>query len=102
MREYYETKVKQFEEENKTLGGVDIAFIGDSITDGYDVASYYPSYTVINRGIGGDTTVGLEARLDVSLFAVQPRAVVMLIGANNMGEMFDNYESILGKMLSVS
>ena len=98
MQEYYDTKIKRFEEENKTLGEVDIAFIGDSITDGYDVATYYPDYTVINRGIGGDTTFGLEDRLEVSLFEVEPKVVVMLIGANNLEKMFDNYEDILIKL----
>ena len=98
LREYYDAKVSAFAEENKTIGEVDVAFIGDSITDGYDVAAYYPQYRTANRGIGGDTTVGLEARLEVSLFDIQPRAVVMLIGANNMREMFDNYESILIKL----
>ena len=98
MREYYDAKVSAFAEENKTIGEVDVAFIGDSITDGYDVAAYYPQYKTANRGIGGDTTVGLEERLDVSLFDIKPRAVVMLIGANNMREMFDNYESILIKL----
>lgn len=98
MREYYDAKVSAFAEENKTIGEVDVAFIGDSITDGYDVAAYYPQYKTANRGIGGDTTVGLEERLDVSLFDIKPRAVVMLIGANNLHEMFNNYESILIKL----
>jgi lysophospholipase L1-like esterase len=39
--------------------------------------------------------VWLEERLDVSLYAVQPKVAVMLIGANNMDTMLENYESIL-------
>ena len=73
----------------------DVAFIGDSLTDGYDLAKYYPQYVTANRGIGGDTTFGLEERLQVSLYDLKPKVVVMLIGANNMDSMLENYESIL-------
>ena len=74
---------------------VDVAFLGDSLTDGYDVARFYPQYVVCNRGIGGDTTFDLENRLQVSVYDLKPKVVVMLIGANNLSTMFDNYEQIL-------
>ena len=72
-----------------------MAFIGDSLTDGYDLATYYPQFITANRGIGGDTTFDLEKRLQVSVYDLKPQVVVMLIGANNMDTMFENYESIL-------
>lgn len=97
IQDYYDEKVARFEEENKSIipGETDVVFIGDSLTDGCDLSLYYPEYTTLNRGIGGDTTLGLEKRLDVSVYAVQPKVVVMLIGANNFSTMFDNYENIL-------
>ena len=97
VREYYETKVALYQQENEQFADyeVDVAFIGDSLTDGYDLNKYYPQYVTANRGIGGDTTYGLEERLQVSLYDLKPKVVVMLIGANNMDSMFDNYESIL-------
>lgn len=95
--EFYNGKLAMYEEENLQYADqiVDAVFLGDSLTDGYDVKSYYPEYTVLNRGIGGDTTIWLEQRLDVSLYAVQTKVAIMLIGANNMDSMFDNYEGIL-------
>ena len=48
-----------------------------------------------NRGIAGETTVGLEERMQVSLYDLKPKVAVMLIGANNMDTMMDNYEDIL-------
>lgn len=95
--EFYNGKLAMYEEENLQYADqiVDAVFLGDSLTDGYDVKSYYPEYTVLNRGIGGDTTIWLEQRLDVSLYAVQTKVAIMLIGANNMDSMFDNYEEIL-------
>ena len=97
MQDYYDGKVAQFEAENKSIvpGETDVVFLGDSLTDGCDLSLYYPEYTTLNRGIGGDTTLGLEKRLDVSVYAVQPKVVVMLIGANNFSTMFENYEDIL-------
>ena len=82
---------------NKHANNVDVVFLGDSLTEGYDVQSYYPNYNVLNRGIGGDTTVGVEKRLDVSVFDANPKITAMLIGANNMSTMLDNYENILIK-----
>ena len=102
MADYYDAKVAQFAEENATIeaGTVDVVFLGDSLTDGYDVKSAYPQYAVLNRGIGGDTTNGLLQRLDVSAYAVRPKVVVMLIGANNMHTMLDNYEDLVSGLRS--
>ena len=52
-KEYYNQKLVLYAEENEKYADyeVDIAFIGDSLTDGYDVEHYYPEYKVENRGI---------------------------------------------------
>ena len=95
--EYTQNKLAAYEAENDLVGDyeIDVAFLGDSLTDGYDVKKYYPQYAVSNRGIGGDTTFKLEARLKTSVYDLKPKVVVMLIGANNAATMFENYESIL-------
>ena len=97
VKEYYEAKYVKYAQENEKYADyeVDVAFIGDSLTDGYDIEKYYPEYLVSNRGIGGETTHGLLARLDLSVYQLKPKVVVMLIGANNMDTMLQNYESIL-------
>ena len=97
FEEHYNARVALFCEENAHFekGEVDVVFLGDSLTEGYDVATHYPQYVTVNRGIGGDTTYGLEERLQVSVYDLEPRAVVMLIGANNMDTMMENYERIL-------
>lgn len=94
---YRQNKIAAFTQENQEREDyeVDVAFIGDSLTDGYDLSKYYPQYVTANRGIGGDTTFDLEKRLQVSLYDLKPKVVVMLIGANNPSTMFDNYEDIL-------
>lgn len=97
LRRYREEKLHSFQQENQLYSRqqVDVVFLGDSLTDGYDLARYYPQYLVCNRGIGGDTTFDLEARLQTSVYDLQPKVAVMLIGANNLSTMFDNYERIL-------
>lgn len=95
MADYYNNKCDAFAEENKTLSGVEVAFIGDSLTDGYNISHYYPELVSVNRGIGGDTTHGVIDRLEVSLFDAEPELIVMLIGANNLWDMFTDYEDIL-------
>lgn len=100
LQRYYDTKVAAFEEENKTIekGSIDVAFIGDSLTDHYDVARFYEGLVTLNRGIAGDNTYGLYRRLQVSLYDVQPKVVVLLIGSNNLCGMMQNYEDILISM----
>ena len=97
VKEYRENKFSIYKSENDKYDDyeVDVAFVGDSLTDGYDVDRFYPNYLVSNRGIGGDTTVTLEERIQLSVYDLKPKVIVMLIGANNMDTMFDNYEDIL-------
>lgn len=97
FQNFYQTKLKKFEEENKLYNPyeVDVAFLGDSLTDMCDLNKFYPEYLCVNRGISGDTTFTLESRLKVSVYDLRPKVVVLLIGANNFKTMFTNYENIL-------
>ena len=100
VKEYYDAKLYKYQQENLLYEDyqVEVAFLGDSLTDGYDLNKYFPQYLTSNRGISGETTFGLENRLQVSVIDLKPKVAVMLIGANNMDKMFDNYENILIKL----
>ena len=73
-------------------GGVDVLFVGDSITEGGEWGEgehwkrdFVPLATA-NFGIGGDTTQNLLWRLDNGAVGVlRPKVVVVLIGTNNLG-----------------
>ena len=97
LQEYRNAKLAAYTAENAAREDyeVDVAFLGDSLTDGYPLEKFYPQLTVANRGIAGDTTTGLLERLQVSLYDLNPKVAVMLIGANNMDKMFTDYETIL-------
>jgi lysophospholipase L1-like esterase len=66
-----------------------IVFVGDSIVEGWhtleqDFADLHVK--VVNRGIGGDTTPNLLYRLQPDILDLHPRALVVLIGTNDLGE----------------
>ena len=64
-----------------------IVFLGDSITQNWSgLPSFFPGIKVANRGISGDTTRGVLIRLQQDVIALNPRAVVLLIGTNDLEE----------------
>lgn len=81
---YYDFKVCQFEKMNDEEEKNGIVFLGDSITDFCDLDTYYPGLNAVNRGIAGDMTVGVLRRMEASVFALEPRLVVLLIGVNDL------------------
>ena len=65
-----------------------VVFLGDSITQGWGarLEAAFPEMKVANRGIDGDTTRGVLIRLEEDVLALDPRAVVLLIGTNDLEE----------------
>ena len=64
-----------------------VVFLGDSITQGWgSLAKDFPGVKVANRGISGDTTRGVRYRLKEDVLDLHPRAVVLLIGTNDLEE----------------
>lgn len=65
-----------------------VVFLGDSITQGWGerLASAFPGVKVANRGISGDTTRGVLLRLEEDVLVLDPAAVVLLIGTNDLEE----------------
>jgi lysophospholipase L1-like esterase len=65
-----------------------VVFLGDSITQQWErtMADAFPGMKIANRGISGDTTRGVLIRLDDDVLALQPSAVVLLIGTNDLEE----------------
>lgn len=76
-RERRETQFEQLD----PRGG--IVFVGDSITEGGVWHELFARTDVWNRGVGGDTTSHLLARLD-SVVAIEPRQIFLMIGVNDL------------------
>jgi hypothetical protein len=65
-----------------------VVLLGDSITQGWgeDFSAWFPGMKIANRGISGDTSRGVLIRLEEDVLALAPRAVVLLIGTNDLEE----------------
>ena len=93
-------------------GNVDLIFIGDSITHGWESAgkstwsSHYSKRNAVNLGIGGDRTQHVLWRLDNgNVKNITPKAAVVMIGTNNSGkdrnsaeEMIDGVTAVIDKI----
>ena len=61
-----------------------IVFFGDSITDGWKLTDYFPGKPYVNRGISGQTTPQMLVRFREDVIDLQPKAVVILAGTNDI------------------
>lgn len=88
-------------------GNVDMVFIGDSITQGWEGAGkevwkeFYGERNAVNLGIGGDRTQHVLWRLENgNLKGITPKLAVVMIGTNNANsnqpeEIADGIERIV-------
>ncbi len=74
-------------------GKVDLIFVGDSITQGWEGngkqiwAEFYGKRNAANLGIGGDRTQHVLWRLDHgNIDGIAPKLAVVMIGTNNSGD----------------
>ncbi|WP_206513792.1 GDSL-type esterase/lipase family protein [Pseudoflavitalea rhizosphaerae] len=83
-----------------------ILFLGNSITERGPWQELLPGKPVVNRGIGGDNTFGLLARLDSHL-VIKPKLIFLLIGINDIGRGLptevsaNNYRRIVERIRTV-
>lgn len=79
-------------------GGVDLLFVGDSITAGWNWDIWqknFSQYNPANFGIGGDHTGNLLWRLqNGDKGKLKPKAVVLLIGVNNFGHLNETPQQV--------
>jgi len=64
-----------------------VVFAGDSLTGQWklpQLAAAFPKLKVANRGIGGDVTRGLLFRFKEDVLDLNPRAIVVCIGTNDL------------------
>lgn len=106
---HWQNRVRAFSEQ--TQAWQNMVLLGDSITEGFDVAKFFPGRRVLNRGIGADVIGnalppddprGVLQRLDCSVFDCGATDVFLLIGINdlNSGRTVDVMEAGYRDLLS--
>lgn len=78
---YYHQRVSHFKTLPQTAG--DILFVGNSITDGAEWSELFDEAHIKNRGISGDITAGVIARLE-EITNRKPAKVFLMIGVNDL------------------
>lgn len=91
-------------------GDIDLLFIGDSITQGWNENEHWKRYfgprKPMNAGIGGDRTQHVLWRLDHgNIDGIHPKLAVLMIGTNNSNgqdntaeEIADGIKAIVAKL----
>lgn len=87
--EIYKKRLEAFKTDKLQKG--QIVLLGNSLTQGGDWKLYFPNQQPANRGIVGDNTDGIWARLD-EIVEARPRKLFLLMGVNDISQdVANNY-----------
>lgn len=84
-----------------------VVFMGDSITDGWELSQYFKDKPYVNRGISGQTTQQMLLRMFPDVIDLHPAAMIVLAGtndisANNGPETFQQVEENIQAMTELA
>lgn len=87
MRDFGERYI--YADANRALGAPRpgerrVVFLGDSITDRWNLSRFFPGKPYVNRGIGSQVTAQMILRFHQDVVALHPAAVVILSGVNDV------------------
>lgn len=102
-------KIRRFYELNKIARKGQIVFAGSSLMEQFPIYEMLHNrklpYTIYNRGVGGYTTAELLENLETCVLDLNPRAVFLNIGTNDMNgedyvltDFLKRYEQIVLKI----
>ena len=101
-----DSRRKEFDIKNQCLifhkQYIDFLFIGDSITDFWDLNTYFDCRNnfIVNRGIGGDIISNLKRRFYADCVQLNPKYVILQIGINDANALEPNiWKALPGKSL---
>lgn len=103
LRSLKVNKAQTYEILNKHAHSGKIVFFGDSLTDFYPLQEFFDEPTIYNRGVAGDRTDHLLARIN-NVTDIAPSKLFLLIGTNDLGmgrspkDIADNTKKIILKI----
>jgi len=82
-------QLARYAEDNELLappveGERRVVFLGDSITDAWALNQYFPSKPFVNRGISGQITGQMLARMKADVIDLKPEVMILLAGTNDL------------------
>jgi lysophospholipase L1-like esterase len=83
--DYWRKRTAQFKKEAETMDRNKIVFIGNSLTEGFNLNKFFPESGPVNRGISGDTIDGILERFESSVVSLKPSKLFLMIGINDIG-----------------
>jgi lysophospholipase L1-like esterase len=93
--EYHQERLDLFKKETAVMGKT--VFLGDSQIEFGNWKNHLNDTTIINRGIGGDNTYGVLARL-TDVLILKPNQIILEIGINDIAKNIPDtliYKNIL-------
>lgn len=75
-------------------------FIGDSLTEWFELGHYFPDIRIINEGIAGDTSFGVLERLE-SILNISADKIFLMIGINDVFNGFQKADIIENQQLII-
>ncbi|MBN2781068.1 MAG: hypothetical protein JXR21_03805 [Candidatus Marinimicrobia bacterium] len=82
---HWHERMVLFIHEKDSIRDGSLIFFGNSITEGFDLKTYFPEMNTVNRGIVSDHIDGLIERMDVCLGTAGHAKLFILIGINDIG-----------------
>ena len=81
-----------------------VVFMGDSITEGWNLEESFPGKPYINRGISGQTSSQMLLRFRQDVIDLKPKVVVILAGTNDIAENTGpvTLEQVEGNLMSMA
>ena len=102
-------QLARYTEDNSQLRGVGpaenrVVFFGDSITDSWPLNQYFPGKPYVNRGISGQITSQMLARMQADVIDLKPAVVLILAGTNDIarGVPFETIKNNLTMIASLA
>lgn len=94
-------KVRRFKRLNKLVRKGEVLFVGSSLMEQFPIAEFQQDYdlpcVIYNRGIGGYTTMDMAENLEAMVFELEPRAIFINIGTNDMNGPDYSEEGLMGR-----
>ncbi|WP_162140103.1 GDSL-type esterase/lipase family protein [Haploplasma axanthum] len=98
MKSDYVRSVKLFEQEK--ISERSIVLLGDSIIKYWPFDKFYSNLNIINRGIPGDTSLGVLQRLE-QIIKIKPSVVIISVGSNDLVRLDSNINDIAKRIIDI-